>query len=48
MASMAENKPIDLTEPDERSAPFVIAYIGLVISWLVGVLVWVYWWRGYA
>ncbi len=35
-------------EADEAAAPYVFAYIGLVILWLVAVLWWVFWQRGYA
>jgi hypothetical protein len=35
-------------EPDEASAPYVFAYIGLVVLWLATVLWWVFWQRGYA
>jgi hypothetical protein len=37
-----------IREPDEVVAPYVIAYIGLVLLWLVAVLWWVFWQRGYA
>jgi hypothetical protein len=37
-----------IREPDEIAAPFVIAYIGLVLLWLAAVLWWVFWQRGYA
>lgn len=36
-----------IKERDEIAAPFVIAYIWLVIAWLVGVLAWIFWYRGY-
>jgi hypothetical protein len=37
-----------VVEADERAAPFVFAYIFGVIGWLVAVLAWVFWFRGYA
>lgn len=37
-----------VNEPDEIAAPFVFAYIILVIGWLAAVLAWVFWFRGYA
>jgi hypothetical protein len=48
MSETSDHKGISLREADERAAPWVIGYIGLVIVWLVAVLAWVYWWRGYA
>ncbi|MDB5310494.1 MAG: hypothetical protein JWO38_4696 [Gemmataceae bacterium] len=38
----------DLRESDDTVAPFVFLYIGLVIAWLAAVLLWVFWYRGYA
>jgi len=35
-------------EADERAAPFVFAYIAVVLAALAGILAWVYWFRGYA
>ena len=35
-------------EPDEIVAPLVIAYIFLTVGWLIAVLAWVFWFRGYA
>lgn len=35
-------------EADETAAPFVFAYIGLVVVGLVAFLAWVFWYRGYA
>lgn len=35
-------------EGDEVAAPYVFAYIGLVLLWLAAVLWWVFWQRGYA
>ncbi len=35
-------------EPDETAAPWVFVYIFAVLGWLVAVLVWVFWFRGYA
>ena len=35
-------------EPDERAAPWVFAYIALVLVWLFAVIWWVFWYRGYA
>jgi hypothetical protein len=35
-------------EPDEVAAPFVFAYIFLVVFWLAAVIAWVYYFRGYA
>lgn len=44
------NPPIRsvIREPDEAAAPFVFAYIFAVVGWLTAVLVWVFWFRGYA
>jgi hypothetical protein len=35
-------------EPDETCAPFAFAYIFATIAWLIAVLAWVFWFRGYA
>jgi hypothetical protein len=37
-----------VTEPDERAAPFVFAYLIGVVVCLFAVLAWVFWFRGYA
>jgi hypothetical protein len=44
-ASTASSTP---READEVAAPYVFAYIGLVVLWLAAVLWWVFWQRGYA
>jgi hypothetical protein len=35
-------------EPDEFASPVVFAYIFATLAWLTAVLVWVFWFRGYA
>lgn len=35
-------------EADEAAAPFVFAYLVVVVAWLAAVLAWVFWYRGYA
>ena len=35
-------------ESDETAAPFVFVYTFAVIGWLAAVLLWVFWFRGYA
>ncbi len=35
-------------EPDELLAPFVGIYLLAVVGWLAAVLLWVFWYRGYA
>ena len=35
-------------ETDERAAPWVFAYIALVLVWLFAVIARVFWFRGYA
>jgi hypothetical protein len=35
-------------EPDELLAPVVFLYLFAVVGWLAAVLVWVFWFRGYA
>ena len=35
-------------EPDEIAAPFVFAYIFVMVVWLLAVIAWVFWFRGYA
>jgi hypothetical protein len=35
-------------EPDELLAPLVWVYLFAVVGWLVAVLLWVFWYRGYA
>ena len=35
-------------EPDEAVAPLVGLYIFGVVGWLAAVLLWVFWFRGYA
>ena len=35
-------------EADERAAPLVFAYIVAVLGWLIGIIAWVFWFRGYA
>ena len=40
--------PPDVLESDETAAPFVFLYTAGAIAWLVAVLAWVFWFRGYA
>jgi hypothetical protein len=35
-------------EPDEHAAPVVFLYIGGVVTWLLAVVAWVFYFRGYA
>lgn len=35
-------------ESDETAAPFVFVYIFAILGWLSAVLLWVFWFRGYA
>jgi hypothetical protein len=45
---MQEFRDSIVREPDERSAPFVFAFLALVLVWIAAIIWWVYWYRGYA
>ena len=38
----------DVVEADETAAPVVMLYTAAVVAWLVALLAWVFWFRGYA
>lgn len=40
--------PADPVEPDQTAAPLVGLYTFGVVGWLAAVLLWVFWFRGYA
>ena len=40
--------PADPVEPDQTAAPLVMLYTLGVVGWLAAVLLWVFWFRGYA
>lgn len=45
---MTERTVSVVKEPDERTAPLVIAYIFFTLAWLFAVIAWVFYFRGYA
>jgi hypothetical protein len=45
---MTERTVSVVKEPDEITAPLVFAYLGSVIVWLIAIIAWVFWFRGYA
>jgi hypothetical protein len=40
--------PAPVREADDRAAPFVFAYIFLMLGCIAAMLYWVFWYRGYA
>ena len=45
---MPEPTTFNPKEPDEHAAPVVFLYIGGVVTWLLAVVAWVFYFRGYA
>jgi hypothetical protein len=45
---MTERTESVVPEPDERTAPLVIVYLWITVGWLLAVIAWVFYFRGYA
>ena len=45
---MNQSSSVEPVEADETAAPFVILYTFLVIAKLMAIILWVFWYRGYA